>query len=850
MDKNSISAADNRITQSEAQQTLSGSRTGIWKLIAHKDGKTDMIFDDVMSDMMGFDRNAPSQDNITRLTENIADEDRERFNKYIDNLINIGSDEIIYKWNHPTKGMRYIRCGGWKNSEENGVAVIRGYHQDITDIMKQHERNELAVKMMKDAYFRICFVDLNADSIFDLKCGDEKITSDSFSEYVKYLAESGIVEDDYKSLFLSSFASDTIKKELNTSAKLLEFTYRRKNIDGDHQWARSIIVPVDDYSDKNACFIWYVKNISEEKAMELKAARSKTELSQMKESLTISDRVINAFSSIYNFSYYIDLTDHTYSQIQLTKLAEEVSGDSNNTYSQALHNYLTQVIEKSYQEKMADFMNIDTIAERLDGKNVISCDYLNVYGKWIRASYMPASRDENGRLTHAVFVGQDIDGDRKKELQQRDALEKAYESEKAALKRSESSKAETEKLLLKIQALNKELESAYTEAKLANTAKTDFLTRMSHDIRTPINGIIGLLNMADKYPDDIEMLKEYRQKAHTAVNHLLSLVNDVLDMAKLESGNIDLSEEPFNINEVINECFDIISTTAAKRGLKCIRNGPKPIEHDELIGSPLHVKQIIINILSNAVKYNRPGGTVTSEITEIFSDSDNVVIRFSIEDTGIGMSEEFQKKMFEPFTQENSGSRSEYHGTGLGMSIIKKLTDIMKGTIEVSSRKDIGSKFVVTLPFKINHDAHTADSELVLEKNALSGMKILLVEDNSLNAEIAQFMLTEEGANVDIARDGEEAVNVFSASESGYYDIILMDIMMPVMDGCTAAREIRKLHKDDADRIPIIAMTANAFVEDVKKSRAAGMNDHIAKPLDNQKMLTTIVKYVKKYREK
>lgn len=850
MDKNSISAADNMITQSETQQTLSGSRTGIWKLIAHKDGKTDMIFDDVMSDMMGFDRNAPSQDNISRLTEHIADEDRERFNKYIDNLINIGSDEIIYKWNHPTKGMRYIRCGGWKNSEENGAAVIRGYHQDITDIMKQHERNELAVKMMKDAYFRICFVDLNADSIFDLKCGDEKITSDSFSEYVKYLAESGIVEDDYKSLFLSSFASDTIKKELNTSAKLLEFTYRRKNIDGDHQWARSIIVPVDDYSDKNACFIWYVKNISEEKAMELKAARSKTELSRMKESLTISDRVINAFSSIYNFSYYIDLTDHTYSQIQFTKLAEEVSGGSNNTYSQALHNYLTQVIEKSYQKKMAEFMNIDTIAERLDGKNVISCDYLNVYGKWIRASYMPASRDENGRLTHAVFVGQDIDGDRKKELQQRDALERAYESEKAALKRSEASKAETEKLLLKIQALNKELESAYTEAKLANTAKTDFLTRMSHDIRTPINGIIGLLNMADKYPDDIEMLKEYRLKEHTAVNHLLSLVNDVLDMAKLESGNIDLSEEPFNINEVIDECFDIISTTAAKRGLKCIRNGPKPIEHDELIGSPLHVKQILINILSNAVKYNRPNGTVTSEITEIFSDNDNVVIRFSIADTGIGMSEEFQKKMFEPFTQENSGSRSEYHGTGLGMSIIKKLTDIMKGTIEVTSHKDIGSKFVVTLPFKINHDAHAADSEIVLEKNVLSGMKILLVEDNGLNAEIAQFMLKEEGASVDTAKDGEEAVRVFSASETGHYDVILMDIMMPVMDGCTAAREIRKLQRDDADRIPIIAMTANAFVEDVKKSRAAGMNDHIAKPLDTKKMLTTIVRYVKEYRRK
>lgn len=850
MDKNSISAADNKITQSETQQTLSGSRTGIWKLIAHKDGKTDMIFDDVMSDMMGFDRNAPSQDNISRLTEHIADEDRERFNKYIDNLINIGSDEIIYKWNHPTKGMRYIRCGGWKNSEENGAAVIRGYHQDITDIMKQYERNELAVKMMKDAYFRICFVDLNADSIFDLKCGDEKITSDSFSEYVKYLAESGIVEDDYKSLFLSSFASDTIKKELNTSATLLEFTYRRKNIGGDHQWARSIIVPVDDYSDKNACFIWYVKNISEEKAMEIKAAKSKTELSRMKESLTISDRVINAFSSIYNFSYYIDLTDHTYSQIQFTKLAEEVSGGSNNTYSQALHNYLTQVIEKSYQKKMAEFMNIDTIAERLDGKNVISCDYLNVYGKWIRASYMPASRDENGRLTHAVFVGQDIDGDRKKELQQRDALERAYESEKAALKRSEASKAETEKLLLKIQALNKELESAYTEAKLANTAKTDFLTRMSHDIRTPINGIIGLLNMADKYPDDIEMLKEYRLKEHTAVNHLLSLVNDVLDMAKLESGNIDLSEEPFNINEVINECFDIISPTAAKRGLKCIRNGPKPIEHDELIGSPLHVKQILINILSNAVKYNRPNGTVTSEITEIFSDNDNVVIRFSIADTGIGMSEEFQKKMFEPFTQENSGSRSEYHGTGLGMSIIKKLTDIMKGTIEVTSHKDIGSKFVVTLPFKINHDAHAADSEIVLEKNALSGMKILLVEDNELNAEIAQFMLKEEGASVDTAKDGEEAVRVFSASETGHYDVILMDIMMPVMDGCTAAREIRKLQRDDAGRIPIIAMTANAFVEDVKKSRAAGMNDHIAKPLDTKKMLTTIVRYVKEYRRK
>jgi len=710
---------------------------------------------------------------------------------------------------------------------------------------ENHDHSELAVKMMKDAYFRICYVDLNSDSIFDVKCGDEKINCDHFSEYIKYLTDSGIITDEYKDEFTKKFSAGSIKEDLK-DGQMAEFTYQRIK-DGEQQWARSIIVPVDDYSEENACFVWYVKNVTEEKIMQLKAAKRKSELKKAKRSITVSDRIIKSLCGIYMFSYYIDLDDLTYKKISLTESDLNITEDDGIAMG-VLEDYIEKYVDVSYRKKISEFMDFSSVAERLEGKNIIYCEYLNHSGKWLRANFIPANFDENGRITHVVFSGQDIDGERKKELQQHDMLERSYESEKLALRRSEESKEETERLLVKIRALNKELEKAYSEAKLANTAKSEFLARMSHDIRTPINGIVGLINMSDKYPNDCERLSGYREKMKAVVKHLQLLINDVLDMTKLESGNIVLAEEPFDIGTVIGECFDIVAVNAKKMNVTFVRNDLNFSVPYTLIGSPLHVKQILINILSNAVKYNRPGGMVCSDIQEVSSGNGTAVIKFTIEDTGIGMSEEFQKKMFEPFTQENSGSRSEYQGTGLGMAIIKKLTEKMNGTVEVTSKKDVGSKFVVTIPFKTDMKKRSESEPAAAQSISLKGIKALVAEDNELNAEIARFMLEEDGAEVVVADNGKEAVSIFSSSEEGSFDVILMDIMMPVMDGYAASRTIRSLDRKDAKNIPIIAMTANAFTDDVKKSRDAGMNEHISKPIDAGKALSVISGYAARYR--
>ena len=815
------------ISLEEAGETLLGSQTGIWRLVIEEGKPKKLYADRTMCGIIGVPPNTPPEETDMVLNENIAPDELERFEKYSRNLMELGSDEIVYKWYHPAKGLRYMRCGGWRDNASDGKTVIRGYHQDITDIMRKHERSELAVRMMTDGFFRICFVDMNTDTVYDLKNGGEKLEGGFFSGYIADMISGGVVDREYRKDFADHFRAENIRKKLSGHGDALEFTYRRKN-GGKYMWARSSIVPVEGYSDDNACFIWYVKDVTAEVALQSKAAKNKVELSRAKESIIIRDRVIKALGGSYNFSYYIDIDAHTYTEIVLNRLSRDVTGEKGR-YIKAAGDYLSSVVNEAYRDKMAAFMDIDTVTERLGDKKMISQDYLNVQGKWIRASFMPAKRNDKGRLTHIVLVGQDIDGERKKELLQQESLEKAYEAEKQAL--------------IKIQSLNRELEKAYAEAKLANAAKSDFLARMSHDIRTPINGVLGLLDMSDRYPENFEKLRENREKERMAVNHLLSLINDVLDMSKVESGRVELTEEPFNINDLLRECFEILLVPAQEKGLNCITKNPVPIEHPELIGSPLHVKQILMNIISNAIKYNRPNGTIYGEIRELDVTEDSLSLQFIVEDTGIGMSEEFQKHMFEPFTRENQGS-GEYHGTGLGMAIIKKLTDKMNGTIEVMSRKGVGSRFTVTIPFKINRNAAAAESSEHTENADISGVSVLMAEDNPLNSEIACFMLEEAGAKVDVAPDGQQAVDMFIADPKKY-DIILMDIMMPVMDGYAAARAIRAADGD----IPIIAMTANAFLEDIEKCRQAGMNGHIAKPLDIKKVLMTIKQAADEYRK-
>ena len=395
-----------------------------------------------------------------------------------------------------------------------------------------------------------------------------------------------------------------------------------------------------------------------------------------------------------------------------------------------------------------------------------------------------------------------------------------------------------------LESKNLELREAVFQAQKANAAKSSFLSRMSHDIRTPLNGIIGLIKINETHMDDRELVKTNQDKMLVSADHLLSLINDVLQMSKLEDENIEISHEPIDLGEISREVGTIISGRTAEAGI-AFEIGKQELPVSYVYGSPLHIRQIFLNIYGNCIKYNKPHGKVTTTLKCLGEKNGIVTYRWTISDTGIGMSEEFLKHIFEPFVQEHSDARTVYSGTGLGMSIVKKIIDRMNGTIVVTSKEGEGSTFVITLPFEIAEKPEEIPAEMDGEVN-IAGLHLLLAEDNELNAEIARTLLEDEGAITTIVNDGQQAVDIFSRNKPGTFDAILMDIMMPEMDGLSATKAIRALDREDAGTIPIIAMTANAFDEDEKKCMEAGMNAHLVKPLDIQKMKEAVCRYLNK----
>ncbi len=400
-----------------------------------------------------------------------------------------------------------------------------------------------------------------------------------------------------------------------------------------------------------------------------------------------------------------------------------------------------------------------------------------------------------------------------------------------------------------LESKNIQLRETAIQAEKANAAKSNFLSRMSHDIRTPLNGIIGLLKIDEAHFEDTELVRENHKKMLISADHLLSLINDVLQMSKLEDGKIELTHESVDLAKLSMEVGTIISARTAEAGITLdVKKQELPVRY--IYGSPLHLRQIFLNIYGNCIKYNKVGGKVMTSVECLSADEDTVTYRWTIADTGIGMSEEFLRHIFEPFSQERSDARSVYMGTGLGMTIVNGLIEKMNGSIDITSQEGAGTTFIVTIPFEIAAEPPAEESAgtdgNAPERADLKGLKLMLVEDNELNAEIAQMLLEDEGASVIPVSDGKQAVEMFSDSQPGDIDAILMDIMMPVMDGLTATKAIRALERPDAADIPIIAMTANAFEEDAKKCLAAGMNAHLAKPLQIEKVVGEINRFCRK----
>ena len=426
--------------------------------------------------------------------------------------------------------------------------------------------------------------------------------------------------------------------------------------------------------------------------------------------------------------------------------------------------------------------------------------------------------DMNALYQKDILVNQIMFEKRKQELMQQEELKKAnclLEEQKA------------------------ELQEAYTQAQHANTAKSDFLARMSHDIRTPINSIIGLLEIAEHFSSDTEKLRDIRVKCQTVAWYLLSLVDDVLDMSKLESGEVNLVESAFRLDELLDQCREIIAPQAEQKGITFVMENRLDKEDCALVSSATHLRQILTNLLSNAVKYNRLNGSLTATAEKHSADEETVTVRFTVADTGRGISEEFQKEMFEPFTRDPAQEEA-VSGTGLGLPIVKRLTDMLGGSISVQSELNVGTTFTVVIPFRRDLKGEAAESGQVSHKESLHGMNVLLVEDNMLNLEITEYLLKHEGCTVRTAVNGQEAVQIFEQSKPFSFDAILMDVMMPVMDGYTATRTIRAMDRPDAKEVQIVAMTANAFAEDVVKCKEVGMNAHLPKPFKAEQLVASI----------
>lgn len=574
--------------------------------------------------------------------------------------------------------------------------------------------------------------------------------------------------------------------------------------------------------------------------------------------------LVNAIASIYNNNVLVDLKERTFEVLiqsdNMKAALEDTKKDAESIFKAIADNFIVPNAQKSFLK----FTDMNTAAERLHGKSFLGYTFEGVGGKWYQALLIPQTRDPDDEVTAVMLVTRDVSEQRRKDLEYR-----------------------------------KQLRLSAEKANRANAAKTDFLRRMNHDIRTPINGIIGMLEINSRCSDE-EIVRANREKAKTAAHHLLSLINDVLEMSKLEDGIVNVEKERFDIKELADDVMVIIGMRADEQGITLYPDDRvENFAYRYVYGNPLHVRQIFLNIMGNSIKYNKPDGSIscTTEVERV--ENGKVWYKFTISDTGIGMSEEFIRHIFEPFAQEKSDARTVYRGTGLGMSIVKTLLESMDGTIEIESKIGVGSTFYVTIPFEIAEDdedsgdgdcsgseeavtaaeaadeksskeydkdnADTAAAEANVLINAentehnsdagaacqndvgISGMNILVAEDNELNMEIAKFILEDAGASVHTVSNGAEAAEAFVSSPSGTYDAILMDIMMPVMDGYDALKVIRSVAntRPDAAEIPIIAMTANAFADDRQKSYDAGMNGHITKPLDMEKMISILAEFRK-----
>ena len=543
---------------------------------------------------------------------------------------------------------------------------------------------------------------------------------------------------------------------------------------------------------------------------------------QLKQSIVENGNYAEALLQTANAVYTVDLTNDRLESVYYNTSAKEFDNDvqtpcSYSDYCSGRSRYVTEDTLENYRIVDSSFKILKRFAT---GSRQITVEYCetgkNGHPIWLQKTVLmsrdtvyDAKTDKESKIVHGIILFKNTSDFHEKEQQEKERLQIAFE-----------------------------------EADAENKAKTEFMNRMSHDIRTPINGIMGMVDIIRKNRNDWEKVDDSLEKIRLSTKHLLELVSDVLDMSKLEAGMFEIEEDAFDMSELMDEVAALVDAQLIESGITHHRYR-KNIQHTALCGSSLQLRRIMLNLLSNAIKYNKPNGRIDTYAEELSCDGTTVWYEFKLVDTGIGMSEEFVREhLFQPFTQEKNDARTLYKGTGLGMSIVKALLEKMGGCIDVESVLGEGSTFTFRLPFKVNDVLAQKEERNESSEKLLAGMHFLLAEDNEINMEIAEFYLTDLGATVSKAWNGKEALELFEASEPGSYDVILMDVMMPEMDGHEAAHRIRALKLPDAQNVQIVAMTAQTSEDSIHKCLDAGMDGHIAKPINEEKLLSALHKNI------
>lgn len=795
----------NDLTQQELSEYFSAGQVGFWK-IEEESGKPVRLYADAnLRRMLGIPDEAEPEKCHELLEARTNPEDRHLLAEH---RVDAGNGETVieYRYDHPERGEIYIRCSGRRIKNENGVAVTMGFDQELTDVIRLgtaqtresqllRENRSLQSEKRRSESYRDNMMDMAACGIIVYTLPERRILHMNAEALRIYGAEN---EKEARAIM-----TEMIKRTVYTDPVTVKKLMRLRDENGTVDYECTVTNHAG-YSTSLIARSRVMMTPQGERAV----ITTFIDVSENK-ALKSEKEILEALCVDYTAVYLCDIASDGIVPIKCTlpteqHVAESVLGENSASFSGRMRLFYDYLLMK---ESAPDFL------EKMSGQYIT--EYLSKHDRFAyRFRAKPTEQGHQYFEAQAVRLGGGNDCRIVLGIRYIDDILREEERQKSLL------------------------ENAVREAQQANEAKTEFLRRMSHDIRTPINGIMGMLRIAERHTDDAEKVRDCTKKAISASQQLLTLVSDILDIGKLESDEIIVENIPFDMIPLLREQIAATRTYAEQHGVT-VYSGKSDcrVEHSHVIGSAQLLNRVLMNLASNAVKYNRPGGNVRLSCSEQPRGDGTSVYEFICEDTGIGMSEEFQKRAFEPYSQEGKRSNTSFSGTGLGLAIVKKIVEQLGGTIELESRENVGSRFTVSVPFAIDTAEHPCEDKCKGGAGVkLTGKKALLAEDNELNREIAESLLSELGIDTVSVKNGKEALERFEASAPGEFDFVLLDVMMPVMDGVEAARRIRTLERADAAEVPIMAISANAFQDDIRRSLEAGMTAHLTKPLEIEKI--------------